>query len=232
MAQEIIWKKIDGLDDYEFSNTGLIKSHPKRANHYKTVITPGSVSTNGYWTFMVRRPGFRKQEKVHRLIARAHLPNPLGLPIVNHKDCNPLNNNISNLEWCTDLHNKKHAQENGLMPKGEQQPLSKLTNSQVAEIYTSNKSQIELAIAYGVTQATISCIKKSKTWVHVTKGLKEVKFEKRSLSLILEIYNSNFTIKEIAQKHKLSRTIVENIKTGFRYSKITGKIYNPKKVKS
>lgn len=34
----------------------------------------------------------------HRLVAEAYIPNPNGLPVVNHKDENKLNNNIDNLE--------------------------------------------------------------------------------------------------------------------------------------
>ena len=43
----------------------------------------------------------RKGYLVHRLVALTFIPNPNNLPIVNHKDENPSNNNVNNLEWCT-----------------------------------------------------------------------------------------------------------------------------------
>ena len=43
----------------------------------------------------------QKACRVHRLIALTFIPNPNNLPCVNHLDCNKLNNNVSNLEWCT-----------------------------------------------------------------------------------------------------------------------------------
>lgn len=42
---------------------------------------------------------------VHRLVAYNFIPNPDNLPIINHKDCNPSNNNVDNLEWCTYQYN-------------------------------------------------------------------------------------------------------------------------------
>lgn len=40
-----------------------------------------------------------KNHKVHRIIARAFLPNPSNLPTVDHIDRNPKNNRVENLRW-------------------------------------------------------------------------------------------------------------------------------------
>lgn len=57
--------------------------------------------------------------KVHRLIALAFIPNPNKLPQINHIDGNKQNNNVKNLEWCTNLYNTKEAIRLGLKPKYE-----------------------------------------------------------------------------------------------------------------
>ncbi len=45
---------------------------------------------------------------VHRIVAFNFIKNPCNYPIINHKDRNPLNNDVSNLEWCTYLYNNTY----------------------------------------------------------------------------------------------------------------------------
>jgi hypothetical protein len=56
-----------------------------------------------------------KNMPVHRLVAESFLLNPNNLPQVNHKDFNPQNNNVNNLEWCDAKYNNnysKHRRQN------------------------------------------------------------------------------------------------------------------------
>lgn len=50
-----------------------------------------------------------KRLLVHRLVADAYLPNPNGFPQINHKDENPKNNHVTNLEWCTAKYNMNYG---------------------------------------------------------------------------------------------------------------------------
>ena len=63
----------------------------------------------GYLRVHLSKTGKNKKELVHRLVAQAFIPNPNNYEVVNHKDQNPSNNKIENLEWCTVQYNNTYG---------------------------------------------------------------------------------------------------------------------------
>lgn len=92
-----IWKDCKGYEGlYQVSNLGRIWSI-KRQKYLK-----GCGDKDGYLRVsLTAKNGKVKTEKIHRLVAIAFISNPLGLPVVNHKDENKQNNTVDNLEWCS-----------------------------------------------------------------------------------------------------------------------------------
>jgi len=80
------------------------------------VIRP-KLNGNGYLTVTVRCNLKMYDFKLHRLLATAFIPKPLGKDIVHHKDGNKLNNDLSNLEWTTTSENTQHAWDTGLISR-------------------------------------------------------------------------------------------------------------------
>ena len=81
------------------SNHALKASPNKQVDYLQVSLWKENVGTSFY---------------VHRLVAMHFIPNPLGLPEVNHIDGNRHNNRISNLEWVTSSGNSYHAVASGL----------------------------------------------------------------------------------------------------------------------
>lgn len=121
---------IKGRDNYQVTEDGNIWSK-RRSKFLKQ-----SRNTNGY--SQVSIDGNKGNVVVHRLVAIAFIPNPENLPEVNHKDGNKQNNNKSNLEWCTRLHNVRHSIEKGLhRPGGKKEPVLKIKDGQILKRYDS-----------------------------------------------------------------------------------------------
>lgn len=100
--------------------------------------------------------GSQRSFMVHRLVLMAFNPidNYENFQ-VNHIDGNKLNNNISNLEWCTASENQKHAVKMGLNwrvnnQNGEKNHNAKLTKNDVNKIFELREQ--------GLTHQTISDI--------------------------------------------------------------------------
>lgn len=107
-----IWKDIDGYEGlYQVSNLGRIKSLPKQDGFHflKEKIKTLFLKRNGYLMVSLSIKGIGKQNLVHRIVAKAFIPNPENLPQVNHKDENKLNNRVDNLEWCTAKYNMNYG---------------------------------------------------------------------------------------------------------------------------
>lgn len=111
-----------------------------------------------------------KRFVIHRLVALAFIPNPFNKPQVNHIDGNPSNNNMENLEWCTQSENMKHAFRTGLQTPNITN--TKLTTEDIPLIFEMRKQGLthkEISLNFDVNRKCIGDVLNKKTWTNTTK---------------------------------------------------------------
>ena len=168
----MIWKSIDipeFLGRYEVSEDGKVRRLIV-ASRTNEKILKQQVLPNGY-AYVALCSGYKNQMfRVHRLVASAYIPNPNGFLQVNHKDGCKTNNHFSNLEWCDQSHNMKHAFDTGLesRPQGEKNARAVLTEKDIIEIRDRVRALTnQCAKDLGVSYQTIHDIIYNKRWKHL-----------------------------------------------------------------
>lgn len=171
---------IENYPDYHVSKDGRVYSFKS-----KKWLKP-RVKKNGYLQVNLSWNGKQNEKSIHRLVAKAYLPNPLKLPCVMHLDDDRINNHISNLRWATHQENMKDQDSKGRQAKGEhhgmygngslitgdkhgmfgvrllgeKNPNAKLSNIQRTEIQhkykTGTYSHRKLAVEYGISKTQIA----------------------------------------------------------------------------
>ncbi len=102
-----IWKDIKDYEGlYQVSNLGRVKSLGNSNTRKEKILKP--VYHARYYQVTLSKNNVCIQYRIHRLVAEAFIPNPKHLPIINHKDENPLNNCVENLEWCDAIYNNNY----------------------------------------------------------------------------------------------------------------------------
>ena len=105
-----MFKQIVGYEGhYQISDGGVVWSD--KSGHALKAAPNKQVE---YLQVSLWKENFGTSFYVHRLVATHFIPNPLGLPEVNHIDGDRHNNNVSNLEWVTSSGNSYHAVATGL----------------------------------------------------------------------------------------------------------------------
>lgn len=110
------------------------------------LLKPGKCggSIKGEYLFVqLCKNGIATPHYIHRLVAKAFVPNPKNKPEVDHKDRNKINNHYKNLKWTNSQGNK----------------VKKLKNKDVGIVaarHRNGETYKEISKDYGVHEATLS----------------------------------------------------------------------------
>ena len=175
------WRDIEGYEGlYQVSSKGRVRSLDRYiTRNGKSALLKGKIMTASYSGFhrrymfiVLSKNCITRQFYVHRLVAKAFIPNPNNYPQVNHRDGNPSNNCVENLEWCTAEYNLTYNDRHikvGKKEKGKKAPNAKKVKIyKNGEWFASAFSALGAADMVGVTDATVRQNIYGKT--HIIKG--------------------------------------------------------------
>lgn len=144
-TEKEVWKDIKGYEGYyQVSNLGrirsvdrVVESQYRSSQLVKGNIKKVNVGKNGYKRVQLYKNNKRDGNLVHRLVAEAFILNPNNYPIINHKDENPSNNKVENLEWCDYRYNLTYGTK--IQKTLESEGYKRRTNKIKKPIYVINK---------------------------------------------------------------------------------------------
>lgn len=106
----MIWAAVKGFEHlYAVSDSGYIWSFRRQK-----MLKP-KIDRYGYEVVALSKGGKVYHRTVHRIVARAFIPNPGNLPTVNHINEIKTDNRVSNLEWASVADNDNHGTRNERM---------------------------------------------------------------------------------------------------------------------
>lgn len=141
------WRDIPGYDNYEVNRAGQVRRKAQ-------ILKPGSIPSGHLTVALCKGSGKPKSMYVHRLVAQAFLENPDDKPLVNHKNGNPKDNRLDNLEWSTYAENVAHGYRSNGRIAASALPVSMVDDH--GEVLRTFQSGAEAARFVGVTTASIN----------------------------------------------------------------------------
>lgn len=227
-----VWKDVIGFEGlYEVSNEGFVRNSKglilKPVNH-NTGYTGQSLSINGVQKFYLG----------HRIVAEAFLPNPNNYRYVNHRNGNKRDNNVNNLEWCTQSHNLQHAYDTGLKPRRtcENNGNSTLKNRHVRHLcrLLMMFPPMHISKKTGVSYSILTGIKNGNNWPEISKLYNFPKckrhgeyapcgkLKREHVLKIVEMLKTGLSSVKISKEYNVSKKAILDIRNGKTWSHLTG----------
>lgn len=203
-----IWKKIleyEGL--YEVSNTGKVRD-------LKGNIKPMYKNNKGYLCLSLYYNGKTYHSTIHRLVAKAFIPNPDNYSQINHIDCDKDNNIVDNLEWCNQRYNYDEGMKTFQYSKNEEHYFAKLKNSDIPMVYNLYKlgfTRVTVSRIFNVNPSSLEAIEKGISYRELGINFKELKLTKykdlpniKLPSYIRDYFKDNTVLNTLIAQGKVS----------------------------
>jgi hypothetical protein len=158
-----MWKTVSVNPKYEVNEAGEVRHRERKQ------ILRGKIDRYGYRVITMSSGDRKKPQCVtaHRLVAMAFIPNPDGLPSVNHKDEDKLNNSVENLEWCSTLYNTRYGTGQQRSRDARKRPIVAIKDGTIVKRYACvGDAAAELRVSTG----SIKNVLRGKRWHKSCRG--------------------------------------------------------------
>ena len=151
--------------DYEFRKNGktFIRHNPQH------LCSAQIVKNRKYKTMTFRVNYGHDTQPVHRIVAKAFVPNPNNYSVIDHIDDNEANNRADNLQWCTYSENNskpRHRKRSSLSHAGQiacnRKPIVQLQRGELVAVFDSMQD-VE---AHGFSHSAIHRVCNGKLKTH------------------------------------------------------------------
>lgn len=166
-----MWKAIEDYEGlYEVNTNGEVRSLDRTVLGVDGAMYPflGKIKiqtencNTGYLYVCLYKNNLGKTSSVHRLVAKAFIPNPRNLPMVNHIDGIKTNNTVANLEWCNASDNQLHAIDTGLRTITKAMSSEELLEIVYRVIQGERLIDISKNTTYGLSSLSVELVKVAK----------------------------------------------------------------------
>ncbi len=183
MSEEEEWRAIPGLENYEASSLGRIRSLDRyrefvgRWNVLQRRFYPGRIlaerlKANGWGGFYasIYTDGGRYVQVNRCVCAAFHGPAPSARHEAAHLNSDSLINREDNLSWATPKENCAHKVLHGTNPQGERNGCARLRDADIDPLfdrYISGDKAADLGAELGVSAGAVKAVVARRTWLHV-----------------------------------------------------------------
>lgn len=165
------WLPIEGYQGlYEISDFGRVKSLRRGKAIRARILKPVVQKKTGYLYITLVQNEVKENKRINLLLLETFSPPRLSGMQSRHLDGNRANNRLDNLAWGTAKKNQEDRIAHGTKLFGENNPISKLTWSDVERIRESflfGATLSQLCGCYPVSKTILSKIVRNEAWKRV-----------------------------------------------------------------